>query len=490
MADTPDSAAGSTSGGTGEPGVTGDADRQRDRPEDGQAAPPPRQYGGAAYAQSPYAQPQYGQAPYGQGPYGQAPYGQGPYSPAPYGKGPYGQAPYGGGYPTAPYGASPYGQWVPPAPKPGIIPLRPLSVGEILDGAFAAVRRTPLPTLGFAAIVMTVYGVVVTGTTLALTHLVRGVAAPVSGQPLTSANTGYLVKVEVPAVAVIIVAQFLATTLLTGMLASVLGHSVLGRPIGVTEAWRLTRKRLGALFGTVLLSWVIVFGTVIGGSLLSVLAWAGLRAGHVAPLGVLLMVIAIPASIVFGVIFFVRLAAAPGVVILEGQRPAASIRRSWRLVRKSSWRVFGILLLAELIVLVATGVLTVPFSVIGALVGGHGSGGNVLTFGTTSSSTPIVTAIIIGVGGIVAGAVARPVMAGVQVLLYVDLRMRREGLDIALQSATGDGGQQDLDFGQVWAQAPLQPAGYPAPAQWSQPVQWSPPAPPAERDTPPDQQRW
>lgn len=451
MADTPDSAAGSTSGGTGEPGVTGDADRQRDRPEDGQAAPWPGQYGGAAYAQSPYAQP------------------------------PYGQAPHGGGYPTAPYGASPYGQWVPPAPKPGIIPLRPLGVGEILDGAFAAVRRTPLPTLGFAAIVITVYEVVVTGTTLALTHLVKGVAAPVSGQPLTSANTGYLVKVQLPAIAVIIVAQFLATTLLTGMLASVLGHSVLGRPIGVTEAWRRTRERLGALFGTVLLSWVIVFGTMIGGSLLSVLAWAGLRAGHVAPLGVLLMAIAIPASVVFGVIFFVRLAAAPCVVILEGQRPVASIRRSWRLVRKSSWRVFGILLLAELIVLVATGVLTVPFSVIGALAGGHGSGGNVLTFGTTSSSTPFITAIIIGVGGIVAGAVARPVIAGVQVLLYVDLRMRREGFDIALQSATGDGGQQALDFGQVWAQAPPQAAGYPPPAQWSQP---------AERDTPPDQQRW
>ncbi len=449
MADSPDSAAGSASGDTDEPAGTS-------------AGPPPE---GVAYAQSPYAQPPYGQAPYGQAPYG--------------------QAPYGGGYPTAPHGASPYGQWVPPAPKPGIIPLRPLSVGEILDGAFAAVRRTPQPTLGFAAIVMTVYGVVVTGTTLALTHLVKGVTAPVSGQPLTSANTGYFGKVEAPTLAVIIIAQFLATTLLTGMLASVLGHSVLGRPIGVTEAWRLTRARLGALFGTVLLSWLIVFGTAIGGSLLSVLAWAGLRAGHVAALGVLLMVIAIPASIVFGVIFFVRLAAAPGVVMLEGQRPSASIRRSWRLVRKSSWRVFGILLLAELIVLVATGVLTVPFSVIGTLAGGHGSG-NVLTFGATSSTTPILTAIIIGVGGIVAGAVTRPVMAGVQVLLYVDLRMRREGFDIALQSATSDGGGQSaLDFGQVWAEAP---------ARWSQPepLAHKPLAhkPPAHSDTPPDQQRW
>ena len=440
MADSPDPAAWAASGGADEPGASGDAGQQGEHRDDGQE---PR-YRGAAYAQSPYDQSSYGQAP------------------------------YGGGYPTSPYGASPYGQWVPPAPKPGIIPLRPLSVGEILDGAFSAVRRTPLPTLGFAAIVMTVYGVVVTGTTLALTHLVKGVTAPVAGHPLTSANAGYLGKVEVPELAVVIIAQFLATTLLTGMLASVLGHSVLGRPISAAQAWRLTRERLGALFGSVLLSWVIVFGTMIGGSLLSVLAWAGLRAGHVAPLGVLLMVIAIPASGVFGVIFLVRLAIAPGAVMLEGQRPVASIRRSWRLVRKSSWRVFGILLLAELIVLVATGVLTVPFSVIGTLVGGHGSSGGILTFGTTGSGTPVVTAIIIGVGGIVAGAVTRPVIAGVQVLLYVDLRMRREGLDIALQSAVSEGGGQPApDFGQVWAAGP---------STAGQPEQGDTP--------PPDQQRW
>src|SRR5581483_6851413 len=102
------------------------------------------------------------------------------------------------------------------------------------------------------------------------------------------------------------------------------------------------------------------------------------------------------------------------------------------------------------------------------------------------STTPILTAIIIGVGAIVAGAVTRLVMARVQVLLYVVLGMRREGFDIALQSATSDGGGQSaLDFGQVWAEAP---------ARWSEPepLAHKPPAhkPPAHSDTPPDQQRW
>src|SRR3954451_2889907 len=58
--------------------------------------------------------------------------------------------------PTPPPGwtAPPAGAWapyVPAAPRPGIIPLRPLSVGEILDGAFTAIRRYPRTVLGLSA---------------------------------------------------------------------------------------------------------------------------------------------------------------------------------------------------------------------------------------------------------------------------------------------------------------------------------------------------
>src|SRR5207342_1500510 len=51
-----------------------------------------------------------------------------------------------GGYAYAP----------PPAPKPGVIPLRPLSVGEILDGAIQCVRANPKIMLGLSATVVTV----------------------------------------------------------------------------------------------------------------------------------------------------------------------------------------------------------------------------------------------------------------------------------------------------------------------------------------------
>src|SRR5215831_16079644 len=53
----------------------------------------------------------------------------------------YGQGGYGPpGYGPPGYGA-PRGGWAPPpqAPKPGVIPLRPVAVGEILDGAFTSI---------------------------------------------------------------------------------------------------------------------------------------------------------------------------------------------------------------------------------------------------------------------------------------------------------------------------------------------------------------
>ncbi|HYZ54359.1 MAG TPA: hypothetical protein VE733_12795, partial [Streptosporangiaceae bacterium] len=99
----------------------------------------------------------------GAGPYGQwaAPPGTPP------GPGPYGQPgpdPYGqpGPGPHGQWGATPYGyspRYAPPAPKPGVIPLRPIGLSEILDGAFTAIRRNPRATLGVGAIIMTIYGI-------------------------------------------------------------------------------------------------------------------------------------------------------------------------------------------------------------------------------------------------------------------------------------------------------------------------------------------
>ena len=88
----------------------------------------------------------------------------------------------------------------------------------------------------------------------------------------------------------------------------------------------------------------------------------------------------------------------------------------------SFWRVFGITLLAGIIVAIAGAILQLPFTVLGGL-----------------SRSGIAETVIIVIGAIAAGTVTRPITAGVTVLLYVDMRMRKEGLDLALRTASGTG---------------------------------------------------
>src|SRR6266576_5513906 len=211
--------------------------------------------------------------------------------------------------------------------------------------------------------------------------------------------------------------------------------------------------------------------------------WAGLAAVLIAlgvagaPGGLLIAAgfLGAIASLVLDVWFWTMFSMSAAAVVLERQGPAHALGRSWLLVRKSFWRVFGILLLAGIIVLVASSVLRLPFTVISAA---FSSGSAPLA----QAIQPSVASLVIGaVGSIIAGAITQPISAGVTVLLYVDLRMRREGLDLALQTATSDGQAPGDDFATVWRPAgpekPARAAGSPAPeAGPSPPATGAPPA--------------
>jgi hypothetical protein len=231
----------------------------------------------------------------------------------------------------------------------------------------------------------------------------------------------------------------------------VVGRSVLGDRITAGEAWRTALPRLPALLLATLLTGLALIGPWAGlAAVLIALGVAGAPGGLVIAVGFLGAI----ASLVLDVWFWTMFSMSAAAVVLERQGPAHALGRSWRLVRKSFWRVFGILLLAGIIVLVASSVLRLPFTVISAA---FSSGSAPLT----QAIQPSVASLVIGaVGSIIAGAITQPISAGVTVLLYVDLRMRREGLDLALQTATSDGQAPADDFATVWHPAgPEGPAG-------------------------------
>ena len=384
------------------------------------------------------------------GGYGQAPPGPGHGQPG-YGQPGYGQPGYGQpGYGQPGYGAPP-GGWAPPqqtAPKPGVIPLRPIGVGEILDGAFTSIRRNPKATLGISAVVLTISAVITSALELLLLSQLHLNTA--SGRTPTTAQLLGALAVVVPSGLTAVVLAFIVQILLTGLLTAVIGRSVLGHRITAGEAWHIALPRLPALLGTTLLAGLIYIGPWIVLFVLLIL----LAVAH-APVAVLVVagVFGVIATVVVDAWFWTMFSMSAAAVVLERLGPAQALGRSWRLVRSSFWRVFGILLLAWIIVFVASSVLRLPFAIISAAFSNSSA-----TF--AQAIQPNAAGLAIGaIGGIIAGAITQPIWAGVTVLLYVDLRMRREGLDLILQTAAGGQGPGD-DLATVWRPGgPGQPSG-------------------------------
>ena len=433
------------------------------QPGPGQAGyPPSGQPGQAGYP--PYGQPGHGQPGYGQPGSGQAgypPYGQ----PGQAGYPPYGQPGYGQpGYGQPGYGQPGPGGWY-VAPAPGGVPLRPLSLGDILNGAVTLARRNPAATFGLAAIVMTIYGVI----SAIVGQLDRSTFGSFQNAlnrdqgtgTLTQAQTGHLLATFfgalLPALGVAIVLSLVLNAALSGMLSAVIGRAVLGRKVTLAEAWQ--QGRIGVVIGTTLL--LLLLGICV--PLPVAVAVVVLALLHAAPAAVALGVIGGIASVVFEIVLMVRLSLALPAAVLERLSPGAAIRRSWQLSHGSFWRLFGILLLTAIIVGIAADVLTIPFALLGVAVGGSFS-----TF-TIATSSSVAAVIISAIGSIVAATITRPVSAGVTVLLYADLRMRREGLDLRLRMAAQQQTLTGEEFAGVWLpSAPGQPGmpGQPGHAGW------------------------
>ena len=215
----------------------------------------------------------------------------------------------------------------------------------------------------------------------------------------------------------------------TGLLTVVMGQAVLGRRVTASEAWARTRPRFWPLLGLTLLVTLITAGVAVGG--LGVAVLLGLLVGNLtdAGFGVLLGVLIGIAALLAAGWLYIKLLLAPVALVLESARVTQSMARSWALVRGAWWRTFGIYLLGTILAGIVSSVLTIPFTVVGA----------VLSFGALSEGDvlPLGYTISISLATLVSSIVVLPFSAGIVSLLYIDRRIRREALDIELARAAG-----------------------------------------------------
>ena len=126
----------------------------------------------------------------------------------------------------------------------------------------------------------------------------------------------------------------------------------------------------------------------------------------------------------------IRIYFAMPIVVLERLGPGQALARSWRLTRGSWWRMFGIVLLTLVLVFVVTMLLSVPFSLLSSVP---------MLFMQDASWTGVANGAILYVGDVLVHAITTSFTVAVTTLLYIDLRMRREGLDLKLHTVVQQG---------------------------------------------------
>jgi len=265
----------------------------------------------------------------------------------------------------------PGGPGLPPPPgvsggPSGGLPAKTL--GQILSQAFDIYRANAAKLLTIVAVVvvpLSLISAILTGVIFE-PEVVRSGQVVVSVDELGRSFLGYLFVGAIGGlIAVLIAAVLQAATARAAALA------VIGDPVDVQTSYRYGFRRLGSVILISLLVGVIV------------------------AVGFLLLIVP-------GIIFLVFLSVAIPALIVENRRGTDALGRSWNLVQGEFWHAFAVVFVAAILVGIVSGI-----------IGSIGGNEWVIRW--------IFTAI--------AQILTAPYAALVSILLYVDLRARKEALN-------------------------------------------------------------
>jgi len=234
--------------------------------------------------------------------------------------------------------------------------LEPRNFGAIFSDTFRIYGRNFLRIIAITAIVEVFLGV--------LGYILFEVLAP---QAFTSVLEIESLVPLVLMVAIILVASILTSPLMSGALIHAISEQHFQQGIGIGQAYRFSFRRWPAMIGA------------------SILAFLAIAAMAITIIGFL-------AAIYFIVCWAFMLQSA----LLERCGPTAALSRSFALVRRNWWRVFGIMLVIWIISMLVYFILgTIPI-----------------------------------IGSIIGGILSTPIVVTAATLLYYDLRVRKEGYSL------------------------------------------------------------
>ncbi|MDP9389748.1 MAG: glycerophosphoryl diester phosphodiesterase membrane domain-containing protein [Actinomycetota bacterium] len=312
--------------------------------------------------------------------------------------------------------------------------LRPLSVGEMLDLGIKIYRQRFVPMVKAVAAVVAPVSVITALVQLSLEPDSEDLFGPVdaTGQPTVDGGEFF---------------SFLAGALAAGLLGYVAAQLataasyklVAGAYLDDPPDWRASLSAALARLGS--LVWLtIVFA--------------------------FLLVLGFLACVVPGIFLYVAWSVAVPALLLEDQRGWQALKRSKQLVKGRWWPVLGAIVVSGIL----AGIVQAVFS--GLLIAIAGAGDNA-----------VVDATATAIANTAASVLTTPFSAAVIMVVYFDLRVRKEGFDLELlarrvgvEPPAGSGGAEGGSAGD-WSSAESEPRTSPGssePPFWPPPPGWRP----------------
>ena len=295
--------------------------------------------------------------------------------------------------------------------------LRPLTLGELLDRSFSLYRRHFWLFVGIMAL-PSLLGLTF-GVLVALFN-----PQPGSQGSVAEANPAELLGAMLwffAAALGMVVVYFITYAVALGATTVAVSQIYMGQPLSIRAAYAPLRGLVGRLALLLLLVSIRLIGIVL--LLFAFIGFAGALAAGGSPIVAAVIVLAGGFGMfVLWIWVVLRYAVSVPAAVLEDESATEAIRRSIVLTKGSLLRVFVLVAFTMVITYAVLAIFQGPFLFAAAMAG-------------PESSTFFWMNLLGTVTGSIGGAFTAPLMIVAFAVLYYDLRVRNEGLDLQLMLA-------------------------------------------------------
>lgn len=305
-----------------------------------------------------------------------------------------------------------------PAPPSGArpLPLRPMGIAELVDGAIKLYRRKWAALMAMVAIIYIPLIFIQFALTQDLVAPFESALDPLAtpeqqlGALQTALGPLFVIGGAFGLFTILFVQPFL-----TAAMARAASRLYLGEEVTIGDTYRYAIGRVLSILWISILTALALLLVVVVVAVLTVVLIAGAGGGAAGDVSGLLLVVLLIGGFIAAIYVAIRLAFGSTVLVIEGLRGTKALGRSWRLVKGKFWRVLGVFVVAGLVSFIVALVISTPLEAVFSAIGPE-------AWPLAALSEALATVVVV------------PFSTLITVLLYFDLRIRKEGFDLEVMA--------------------------------------------------------